>query len=236
MSLCIKYKVCILAAGKGSRMKYFCETFSKALIPIKGKPAICHIIEKFPENVEIVIPVGYKKETIKTYLNYSYPERKITVVDIDKWDGPGSGPGYSLLCCKEQLQCQFIQFAADTIVKEGVPAPERNWIGVSQVLNTKPFCSVSVNKGKVMRLDDKVETNNKYAFIGLFGIKDYQYFWEELEDNKQLVAGEVQVSNGLTSLIGRGLYTEKFTWFDVGTPEAYKHTSMNFPHGKSYSG
>ena len=55
------YKVCILTAGTGSRMGEFSEYFNKALIPVQGKPTICHIIEYFPENVEIVIAAGYKK-------------------------------------------------------------------------------------------------------------------------------------------------------------------------------
>ena len=56
------YKVCILAGGIGSRMGEFSKTFNKAMIPVQGKPSICHIIEKFPEDVEIVVIVGYKKK------------------------------------------------------------------------------------------------------------------------------------------------------------------------------
>src|SRR3989338_6018923 len=86
------YKICILAAGVGSRMGALSENISKA-----------------------VLPVGHKKETVIDYLAIAHPERKFTFVEIDKYIGPGSGPGYSLLQCKDQLQCSFILCTADTI-------------------------------------------------------------------------------------------------------------------------
>ena len=97
----MEYKVCILAAGTGSRMGKFTKVFNKALIPLKGKPAICHIINKFSIDTSIVIAVGYKKDTIIEYLTYNYPERNLKFISVDKWSGEGSGPGYSLLCCKD---------------------------------------------------------------------------------------------------------------------------------------
>lgn len=232
----MQYKVCILAAGIGSRMKYFTKTFNKALLPIEGKPAICHIIEKFPINIEIVIAVGYKKETIIDYLSIVYPNRKITFVDVGKYEGPGSGPGYSLLQCKEHLQCPFIQFAGDTLVKEVIPKPLSNWVGIAEVDYTKRFCSAKIDNKRVVKIDDKIKTENKHAFIGLFGVKDFTDFWSSLENNKDLISGEIQVSNGLQRLINKDLYAKEFTWFDTGTWESYKYSLGNYPNGKSYRG
>ena len=110
------YKLCILAAGRGTRSKDV-DGLHKALLPIENKPVISHIIDKFDSSVDIVIATGYKSEQIKTYINETYSEeRNITYVDVDNYDGPNSGPGYSLLCCKEELQCPFIYTAVDTIV------------------------------------------------------------------------------------------------------------------------
>ncbi|MBT3940949.1 NTP transferase domain-containing protein [Candidatus Woesearchaeota archaeon] len=228
----LKYKVCILAAGKGSRMSDFCEVYNKAIIPVQGKPAICHIIEKFPEDVEIVIAVGYKKESIKHYLNYAYPKRKITYVE----DFELKGPGYSLLKCKDHLQSPFIFFAADTLVREPIPLPDKNWFGLTEVKNTERFCSASVTGDKISRVDDKVKTDNKYAFIGLAGVYDWEFFWNRLTSNDQIIAGEIQVSNGFRALMGKDMFAEYFTWFDVGVPEAYAYALENFPFGESYRG
>ncbi|MFH1503102.1 MAG: NTP transferase domain-containing protein [Candidatus Diapherotrites archaeon] len=231
------YKVCILAAGIGSRIGEFSNIFNKALIPVHGKPSICHIIEKFPEDVEIVIAVGYKKDQLISYLNHAYPKRKLVHVEVDKYIGPGTGPGYSLLKCKEDLQCPFIFFAADTLVREEVPPPDENWFGLAKVNDTSRFCSAKMNDEKiVVRIDDKVKTDNEYAFIGLSGIKDYDYFWEQLESNKNLIFGEIQVSNGFKALIDKRMSGKVFTWFDTGVPISYKHALENYPHGEGYMG
>src|SRR3989338_156690 len=109
------YKICILAAGVGSRMGALSENISKAVLPVNFKGVISYIIEKFPKEIECVIAVVHKKETVIDYLAIAHPERKFTFVEIDKYIGPGSGPGYSLLQCKDQLQCSFILCTADTI-------------------------------------------------------------------------------------------------------------------------
>ena len=138
------YKVCILAAGVGNRMGALSEHINKAILPVNFKAVISHIIEKFPENIEIVIAVGHKKETIKDYIAVAHPERRITYVEVDKFMGPGTGPGLSLLQCKEHLQCPFIFSAADTLVLEEIPSPEENWFGIAPVKKTEDYCTVKI--------------------------------------------------------------------------------------------
>ena len=138
----MKYKVCILAAGVGSRVGDFSDYINKAILPVNSKAAISYIIEKFPEDIEIVIAVGHKKETVINYLSLAYPERKFTYVEIDKYIGPGAGPGYSLLQCREYLQSPFVFFAADTIVIEDIPVPDHNWFGIAPVKDTENYCTV----------------------------------------------------------------------------------------------
>jgi NDP-sugar pyrophosphorylase family protein len=233
----MEYKACILAAGKGTRMAGFCELFNKVLIPIQGKPTICHIIEKFPEEIEIVIAVGYLKEQLINFLKTAYPNRKLVFVDVGKYEGPGTGPGYSLLQCREHLQCPFLFVAGDTLVKEDITPPHMDWIGVAPVNDTERLCSVKLDRtDKVIQIDDKVKTDNKHAYIGLTGIYNYDLFWNALEGNKQEIWGEIQVSNGIQALKENGLYSKTFTWFDTGTPSSYKYASENYPNGNSYQG
>lgn len=230
------YKVCILAAGIGSRMEKFTKLFNKALIPVQGKPALCHIIEKVPDDVEIVIAVGHLKEGLMVYITTAYPLRKFTFVNVDKYIGEGTGPGYSLLQCKQLLQCPFIYESADTLFREEIPLPDKNWFGVAEVINTERFASVKIEENRIARIDDKLKTDNKFAFIGLAGIKDYDVFWRSIESNKSLIKGEVQASNGFRALIQNGLYPKKFAWFDTGTLESYSYALENYPNGCSYAG
>jgi len=225
------YKAVILTAGIGKRVGQWSEVFNKALLPINGKPVICQIIEKFPKNVEIVIAVGYKKEQVIMYLESNYPDRKLTFVDVIKYTGEGSGPGYSMLMCKEHLQCPFVFYAVDTIVTEDVPAPDRNWYGAAEVPDTTRFQSCSVDETmRLTKIEDKVKSDNKYAFIGLAGIHDYKTFWDNLASDKTLIGGELQVSNGFQGLLRtkEGIYAQVFHWFDSGTMDEYRATQAYF--------
>ena len=72
-----------MAGGKGQRLNPFSEVLPKPLIPINGKPAIDHLIDKFLTNgvSKIYITVNYKKNIIKSYLNEQYKNSKIIYVE-----------------------------------------------------------------------------------------------------------------------------------------------------------
>lgn len=230
----MNYKVCILAAGAGTRMGGISNQINKAILPVNLKAVISYIVEKFTPEIEIVVAVGHKKETVKDYLSLAYPERNFTFVEIDKYIGPGTGPGYSLLQCKSYLQSPFIFFAADTMVLEEIPPPDHNWFGIASVKETEPYCTVRIKNNLIFQLDDKTKNNNKFAFIGLAGVKDYEIFFKSLEKNKNLTNGEVQVSNGFKSLLTRKLVPVGFTWFDTGDLDNYHETNKSFSEQKQF--
>ncbi|MFH1245529.1 MAG: hypothetical protein V1662_03510 [Candidatus Omnitrophota bacterium] len=222
------YKVCILAAGIGARMGKLSAHANKAIFPVNFKAAISYIIEKFPAEIEIVVAVGYKKASVIDYLAIAHPDRKITFIEIDKYTGPGTGPGYSLLQCEKAIQRPFIFFSTDTIVLEDIPAPDKNWFGIASINTPERFCTVAIEDNLICRIDDKVKTDNKFAFIGAAGIYDYDVFFRSLAADKSLICGELQVSNGFRSLIGKKLVPLKFTWFDTGTFNSYVETNKYF--------
>ena len=226
------YKVCILTAGIGSRLGSFSESMNKGILPINNKAAISYIIEKFPIDCEIIIAVGYKKDNVIDYLTLAYPERSFTFVEVDKYTGPGSGPGYSLLACKDYLQSPFIFCASDTIVLEDVPLPSENWIGIAPVHETEQYCTVKIKNNLVTQLDDKIKTDNKFAFIGLAGIHDYKQFFLALEQNQELRNNELQMVVGFHGLLERKLVPIGFTWFDTGSSINYIETNKHFSGGE----
>ena len=58
----------ILAAGKGTRMGQVDNNLNKALLPIKNKAVISHIIDFFPTDSEFVVAVGHKSQQVIDYL------------------------------------------------------------------------------------------------------------------------------------------------------------------------
>jgi len=226
----MKYKVCILAAGIGSRMQPLSFNSNKALLPVGHNAAISLIIEKHPKNIEIVIAIGYEKVKLVQYLECAHPDRKIKFVEVDKITGAGSGPGYSLLCCQKYLQMPFVLTTVDTLIDEGCPRPDRNWMGIGGIEDSRNYCTVVISeeRGQIVSLDDKVKCNNKEAFIGLAGIKDYKDFFISLASDNSEIEGEIQVSNGFRGLFELGLKPERFTWYDIGSINGYRSANAFF--------
>jgi UTP-glucose-1-phosphate uridylyltransferase len=227
----MKYKVCILAAGMGSRMMPYTEHINKSLLPVNFKAVISHIIEKFDTDIEFVVAVGHLKETVIDYLDCAHQDRKITIVEVDRFIGKGSGPGYSLMQCRNFLDLPFIFFASDTLVLEDIPPPKENWLGVSSVTETKEYCTAKIVSKKIVSLDDKVVSDNDNAFIGVAGVKNHDIFFEALSNDTELKNDELQVSNGFNALIEFDLKPYYFTWHDTGNLGGY--TSVNNKMSKS---
>lgn len=219
--------VCVLTAGKGSRMGILGQKLNKALLPIDGKAIISHIFEKFPTETEFVIAVGFLGEQVRQYLQIAHANRRITFVDVDNYEGPGSGPGYSLLCCREYLQKPFYFVSCDTLWDNALDwRATDNWLGVARINPSESgsYCNLKIMDDRVMELRDKVHVEDAafQAFVGLCHIKDFPVFWTAL-DNKETVAGEHQISNGIRALIEKTRVDARaIEWRDVGDLEKYK--------------
>ena len=217
-------KFCILAAGRGTRNNHIVG-LHKALLPLENKPVISHIIDKLDKSVEIVIAVGYKSEQIKTYMSLVHSDKKITYIDVDNFDGIGSGPGYSLLCCKQELQEPFVFTSVDTLVGEDIDlmSIDENWLGVSPVEKEDSLNYCLVNGSKY--LDNLYYGTGDSAYIGMAGIYDYESFWDSLENHK-IVKDEYQVIHGFDGLEHMKLIN--FTWYDTGNNQSYIETKKVF--------
>lgn len=233
--------VCILTSGKGTRMGPLGLKLAKALHPINGKAIISHIIEKFPSNTSFVISIGYLGHQVENYLTLAHPNIKFTFVKIDNFDGPGSGPGYSLFCCKNHLDKPFYFVSCDTLWSDNVDWNiKRNWFGVSKIVETesKNYCNFKIKNDLIIEIIDKkkVKPKNHVSFIGLCHIYDYEIFWEALK-NKAQIKDEHQISNGILGLISqKKVKVLHLDWTDIGDEEKYKqvlHQYENYDFSKS---
>ncbi len=219
-------KICILTAGKGSRIGDLCENINKALLPINHKPILSKIIEKFDKKDTFVIGLGYKSEQIKRYLKIAHPDRKIIFINIKNHDGEGSGPGLSLLNCKKYLNEPFVFIPCDcNFLDEFKNESDKNWIGISKVpINeSDQYCNVLVKKGIVKNIIDKEKApSNYYTFTGLTYIKDHEIFWKGLK-KEVLIKNEHQISNGLKVIMEKSnLHVKKIKWQDMGTLKQFQ--------------
>ena len=211
------YKLFIPTAGIGSRVSGQSNNLNKGLIAIDNKPVLSHILEKFHPDVEVVVALGYGGDYVKQYLEIVYPERHFTFVEIEKYEGEGTGLGLTVNSCKEHLQCPFVFVSNDTIFEEQLYFDEiqYNWLGYSTTKAGSDYRSLELDDdGNVISLNDKIKDSEDYSYIGICGIKDYKDFWKYMKHKKSLTMGE---SYGILRLLENHNFNSfKFTWYDTG--------------------
>jgi NDP-sugar pyrophosphorylase family protein len=226
--------VCILTAGRGTRMGPYAEVINKALLPYNGKAILSHIMDGFPRGTPFVIALGHMGQQVRDYLAAAHPDDDITYVSVDNYDQPGSGPGYSIWCCREHLQRPFYFVAADTVAEfDTAQLTNENWAGVSPVAaaDSKRFCNFTAGaNGFIDKIYDKQippHTDPVQAFVGLMFITDYQVFWDALS-RPETVAGEVQISAGLKALVATGNLRARpvNAWKDFGVLDDYRRLAI----------
>jgi thiamine kinase-like enzyme len=230
----MEYKVLIPSAGLGSRLGDLSKNMNKSLMTVYTKPVLSYVIDKFPKDIEIVIAVGYMAQLIKDFVALAYPDRKITFVDVDIYEGTGSGLGYTLLKCEQYVQCPFVFYCNDTIVLEDIPLPDHNWVGYADVYDNTLYRSMKIENGQMVTLNEKNYPIPCPALMGINGTYDYAEFWKIMREG----IPEGSITKGETfafrKMIHLGIEAKKFTWFDTGNVEALQKT-IDFFDTKEYN-
>ncbi len=232
----MSYKIVIPSAGLGSRIDTVTKYINKGLVTLGDKPAICRVIEQFPDNKEIVILTGYKSESLIEVVKQFYPNRKIQFISVDKYKGEGSGLGYSLLKARKVLNEPFIFISNDTLVgDENIaldPNEYGNWVAYHKITDeeeVQQYRTINVNEGKLSSINPKGIINNN-VYVGICGIKDVDKFWEALNCENAISIGESYGLNALNDVSA----IELKEWYDTGSlrklsqaKKKYKNPDIN---------
>jgi choline kinase len=215
----VSYKVFIPTAGIGSRLEKLTKNLNKSLVSIANRPILSHIIDQFPKTCDFVLALGYKGNLVKDFLLLAYPKLVFHFINVNPYEGKGSGLGYSILCCKKYLQEPFVFISCDTLVKETIPSPEFNWMGYATKKKMFLYRSLQVKKNKIIQINEKsrCKLENQRPYIGLAGINDYKTFWNAMEKGRQKAIQQGEVFGLKKILKQQAIKSLKFTWFDTGT-------------------
>jgi len=223
-----KPALCILAAGIGNRLADFSNHINKGLLPLNNKAIISHLIDKTSKDHDIIIVLGHRGDMVKEYCDAAHPDRNFTFVTVDKYEGEGTGPGYSIKQAERHLQRPFIWAAADVVIINDLPPVDYDWLGLYPTSIPSRYSTANVKNGDITDFKDKSEDGYDYAFIGLAGVYDYKTFWEELEGVE--VVSAYYNTDKYSTLKGH-----MFDWYDIGTVENYLHAQKTFDDNVRYS-
>jgi len=217
-------KVVIPCAGTGSRLGTFTKSINKALITIGNLPVISRVIDQFPEDITVVIVLGYKGYELKAVLEAFYPKRKFIFETVSKYEGPGSGLTISLRAVEKHLQEPFYFIPNDTIVKNSsFDGFQGNFVtGVK----ASSYPEIDINQYRTITLGDNLQpisinrkgVNSPYVYVGFAGIHDYASFWDGMKYADD-TTGEAA---GIVHMMNSGLAFEYYNpvWLDTGNPKS----------------
>lgn len=225
------YKVLITTSGIGSRLGELTKNTNKALIKVAGKSALSYIIESYPKDMGFVVTVGYLKEQVIDFIKNQYPRLNITFAEVDKFDGPGTSMGYSMLQARKYLDCPFIIQCNDTLVFEPIPSPaEGNWNAGTKGPSAASYTSFKIlSDDNISKIADKGASEYDLLHIGFVGIKDHQLFWECLaglyqKNPNDSVLNDTRTMNVMIDKGAKFKPVEYKIWLDIGNPTALKQT------------
>ncbi len=229
----MNYKVLITTSGIGSRLGELTNYTNKALIRVGKKPAISYIVERYPDEIELVITLGYFGNHVKDFLELAYPQKNFNFVNVDKYEGEGSSLGYSMLQAKEHLQCPFIFHASDTIVLDkNILEPDKNWIGGSFGKESSQYRTIANNRWTSPTINEKGAINYDSIYIGLAGIYEYDTFWDALEEGYNKNPNDSSLSDcyALNKLrIDDVDLIRQDSWYDIGNSTELKKSREQIP-------
>jgi dTDP-glucose pyrophosphorylase len=219
----------IMAGGKGTRLDPFTRVLPKPLIPIKGKPIIEIIIEKFfvSSVKDIYVSLNYKSKVIKSYLNANKHLNKIRYIDEDKPLGTAGCLKFFQNFGKKDLiitNCDILlNFNIENVYKSHLKNKNDLTIVISPNKIKSPYGSVKIDHEsmKVKSMEEKPE------FEMLTNIGFYIMSHKTLKNLK--IKSKIDMNELINDLLKKnrrvGYYkiSEK-SWIDIGRWEEYKKT------------
>ncbi|RLF42197.1 MAG: nucleotidyl transferase [Thermoplasmata archaeon] len=211
-------KAVILAAGEGKRLKPYTETMPKVMIPVANKPIVEYVIDSvFKSGIEeIILIVGYRKETVMEYLR---EKENITYVTQDKQ----LGTAHALLYARDYIDEPFIILAGDNIIDDkSVSRLIHSESKFSLMIKEHPLPSkygvVFLKDNKVERIVEKpLEIESKFISTGIY--KFPPMIFDEIE--KLTSHGIYDLTSVLQKLISQGIEVDTIVaerWMDIVYP------------------
>ncbi|MEK6881383.1 MAG: hypothetical protein AABY22_17300, partial [Nanoarchaeota archaeon] len=184
---------------------------------------------QFPIDTEFVIAIGHKGDIVKQYLQVAHSNRKFIFVEIDKFEGPGTGPYYSITQCKEYLQCPFYFVSCDSIIRSSDWKYNlmlfHSWASFDDIEDDQKenYCTAQDNEDyEIIQIFNKSKEGTNHAFTGIAYIKEYDEFWDSL--GKEISLEEIAP----TILKMKNMCMTDNNWFDTGNEEGLQKARKHF--------
>ncbi|MHA2243380.1 MAG: bifunctional sugar-1-phosphate nucleotidylyltransferase/acetyltransferase [Candidatus Hodarchaeales archaeon] len=219
----------VLTAGKGTRLYPLSKTIPKPLIPIAGRPLICHILDALIANVDrVVIVIGHKADLVEeTISQMDYPF-EINWVNQQEQLGTGN----AVRICEKYIDTShfFMMygdiFTSQRTIKDIISLGQSNdlsggILSAKKVNNPEKYGCLDIKKDYLVRILEK-DPQPPSTFINAGVMVLPSTIFDSLASTPESNRGEIEVTEGINQLIKNGayfsLYYIKDHWIDIGYP------------------
>ncbi len=217
-------KAVVLAAGQGVRMKPLTKDMPKALVELKGKPLLQHVLEslKKAEVKEAVIVIGFKGNLIKKRFGKSFNGMRLRYV-VQRIP---MGTAHAVLQAKGRTGKRFLVAYCDVIVQAGLWKKLMNVNGFDAVVALREEkrperFGVALVEGKMLR--QIVEKPKKKIESNLVNLGAYLFsdrIFPILRKTRISKRGEFELTDSINALAGKekaGFVVYEGKCLDIGT-------------------
>jgi len=201
-------KAVILAAGLGKRLRPLTNDKPKALVELKGKPLLEHVLESLEKAgvKETVLVIGHLGEKVRKRFGKMFGKMAISYV---KQRVP-MGTAHAVLKAKGRTRGRFLVGHADVIVKPSL------W---KKLMQRKDFDAVialrkerqpekfgvAITKGKrLVQIVEKPKTVAKDSLVNAAAYQFTQKIFPALESTRVSSRGEFELTDSINSIASKG--------------------------------
>ena len=218
--------VVIPTAGIGSRLELQTRYFNKAMIQLGDLPVISRIIDSYPANTKFILILGYKKEHIREFINLVYPNKKITLLNVFPFEGPGSSLTHTLKSAIHKINEPFFFHTNDSIFldKNFYNDVKTDTMYLSKgPSDTLKYATVEfLNKQKIIHFKLDHLNKNFFNYTGVGFVKNFKLF-KNIILKKESSNGELDYFRAINKIDFKFINN----WFDIGSKET-KEKAENF--------
>lgn len=222
-------KIVIMAGGLGTRLDPFTKILPKPMIPIRDKPIVEIITDRFFQQgfQNFILCLGHKAEIVRLYFN---GERRPYSVNFVQEEMPlGTAGALSLL--DGHIDDTFILSNCDIIV-------EVDYVRLLQYHRQKKYALTVVGALKefvvpygVLRMEDddfRIEEKPNFHFLVNTGVYVLEPSILSLLERNARIDMDGVIALAQSSGLSVGVYPHPGRWFDIGQWEEYQQTVRLF--------
>jgi NDP-sugar pyrophosphorylase family protein len=237
-------KAVVLAAGRGTRMGEITSDTPKAMLPVRGKPLLEHVLDGLAQaGVErFLIVVGYRRDVIENHFrNWRLPvEFRVQ----DPINGTGAATrlgrefvGYdAFLLALGDILCDLSAYARCGIVLDEHPNTA-GVLGVKAVEDPWRAAAVYAENGVITRVVEKPpqgSSTTHWSSAGLWAFRSLVF--DYLDRIELSPRGEYELTSIFDAMLADGLELRissiEGEWTDVGRPEDLAAVNTNSKDGE----